>query len=57
VGGKNTGPGQIKGTGIQGGQTQIVTKGDVMIIPGGTPHWQMDVPKSITYFAVKVPQM
>ena len=56
VGGKMSGPGELKGTGVQGGQTQLLTKGDVMLVPAGTPHWHNDVPKSITYFTVKVPK-
>lgn len=54
TGGKNTGPGQTRGTGITGGQTQHVSKGDVMVIPAGTPHWFKEVPKSVSYFVVKV---
>jgi glc operon protein GlcG len=56
VGGKMASPGELKGTGIQGGQTQLLTKGDVMLVPAGTPHWHKDIPKSITYFTVKVPK-
>jgi len=56
VGGKTTGPGEIKGTGIEGGQTYHLTKGDVMIVPAGVPHWHKEVPKSIVYYTVKVPK-
>jgi mannose-6-phosphate isomerase-like protein (cupin superfamily) len=55
IGGKTTGPGEIKGSGIQGGTTQQLSKGDVMVIPAGTPHWHKDV-QSITYYTVKVPK-
>jgi quercetin dioxygenase-like cupin family protein len=55
VGGKMSGPGEIKGTGVQGGQTVHLSKGDVMIVPAGTPHWHKEVPQSITYYTVKVP--
>jgi quercetin dioxygenase-like cupin family protein len=55
VGGKMPRPGQIKGSDIQGGQTQRVRKGDVMVIPAGTPHWHKEV-QSITYLTVKVPK-
>ena len=54
VGGKSTGPGQIRGTDIQGGQTHHLTKGDVIVIPAGIPHWFKEVPKSISYYVVKV---
>ena len=56
VGGKSTGPGEIKGTGIQGGETQHLSKGDVVIVPAGTPHWHKEVPQSIVYYTVKVPK-
>src|SRR5437762_8112317 len=55
VGGKTTGPGQIRGTGIQGGQTQRLKKGDVVTIPAGTPHWFKELATpSISYLTVKV---
>ena len=54
VGGKPTGPGQIRGTDIKGGMTQHVVKGDVIVVPAGTPHWFKEVPKSINYYVVKV---
>jgi glc operon protein GlcG len=54
VGGRTTRPGQWLGTGIEGGTTQQVKKGDVMVIPAGTPHWFKEVPQSVSYFVVKV---
>src|SRR5215468_12156313 len=39
VGGKQTKAGQHMGTDIQGGQTHHLTKGDVVVVPAGTPHW------------------
>ena len=54
VGGKATGPGQMRGTDIQGGQTHHLSKGDVIVIPAGIPHWFKEVPASIHYFVVKV---
>lgn len=54
VGGKQTRPGQHLGTGIHGGQTHHLTKGDVVVIPAGTPHWFKEVPKSVSYYVVKV---
>jgi len=55
VGGKTTGPGQIRGTDIQGGQTQRLKKGDVVTIPAGTPHWfkELGTP-TISYLTIKV---
>jgi quercetin dioxygenase-like cupin family protein len=54
IGGKVTKPGQHLGTEIQGGETHHLTKGDVIVIPAGTPHWFKQVPQSISYFVVKV---
>ena len=51
---KVTEPGQRRGTTIKGGQTFHLTKGDVMVIPAGTPHWFKEVPTSVTYYVVKV---
>jgi glc operon protein GlcG len=54
VGGKVTAPGQSRGTDIQGGRSQHLAKGDVMVIPAGIPHWFKEVPQSISYYVVKV---
>ncbi len=54
TGGKNTKPGQYLGTGIRGGETHQIKKGDVLVIPAGTPHWFKEVPSSVSYFVVKV---
>ena len=54
IGGKSTKPGQLLGTDIKGGQTHHLTKGDVIVIPAGVPHWFKDVPSSISYYVVKV---
>ena len=53
IGGKTTAPNQIRGTNIQGGETHRLTKGDVIIIPAGVPHWFKEVPQSIQYLTVK----
>lgn len=54
LGGKVTAPGQSRGTDIQGGRSQHLAKGDVMVIPAGIPHWFKEVPQSISYYVVKV---
>ena len=28
-------------------------KGDVVLVPAGTPHWFKEVPKSVVYYTVK----
>jgi mannose-6-phosphate isomerase-like protein (cupin superfamily) len=50
---KQTAPDQRRASGIQGGQTHHLTKGDVITIPAKTPHWWKEVPsKTIAYYAV-----
>jgi mannose-6-phosphate isomerase-like protein (cupin superfamily) len=38
---------------IEGGQSRRVTKGDVILVPAGTPHWYKDLEGSITYLEVR----
>ena len=54
TGGKDTTPGQHLGTGIEGGETHHLVKGDVVVVPAGTPHWFKEVPGTISYYVVKV---
>jgi len=51
--GRTTRPGQILGTGIEGGDTQQLATGDVIVIPRGTPHWFKEVPELVVYYVVK----
>ena len=39
-----TEPNEIRGTSITGGDIRRIAKGDVIIVPNGTPHWFKDVP-------------
>jgi quercetin dioxygenase-like cupin family protein len=41
------------GATIEGGETHHLAKGDVLVIPAGTPHWYKDVEGSITYLEVR----
>ncbi len=54
VGGKLSRPAQWLGTEIQGGVTHTLTKGDIITIPVGTPHWFKEVKTPIFYYMVKV---
>ncbi len=47
-------PGQHQGSGIQGGDVRHISKGDVIVIPAGVPHWFKEVPHSVRYLLVKV---
>lgn len=51
---KTTAPDEIRGTAIEGGDTRRLAKGDVMIVPNGTPHWFKDVDGPVLYYVVKV---
>jgi len=53
VGAKNTAPGQTRATGMNGGQTHQLKKGDVITVPAKTPHWWKEVStKTIAYYAI-----
>ena len=54
IGAKADGPGQTRGTGIEGGVSHHLSKGDVITIPAKTPHQWKDTSKtgSVGYFAV-----
>jgi mannose-6-phosphate isomerase-like protein (cupin superfamily) len=49
-----TNPLQPRGTDIQGGESHQLTKGDVIVVPAGQPHWFKEVPASVSYYVVKV---
>ena len=38
---------------IEGGQSRRVAKGDVILVPAGTPHWYRDLVGTITYLEVR----
>ena len=38
---------------IEGGESRRVAKGDVILVPAGTPHWYTDLEGSITYLDVR----
>jgi glc operon protein GlcG len=52
--GKTTAPGEIRGAGITGGETRRLRKGDVIVVPAGTPHWFQQVQGTFLYYVVKV---
>jgi quercetin dioxygenase-like cupin family protein len=54
VGAKNTRPGQWLGTDTTGGTVHHLVKGDVIVVPAGTPHWFKEVPTTVSYYVVKV---
>jgi glc operon protein GlcG len=52
--GKTIEPDEIRGPESKGGDARTVTKGDVVVIPNGTPHWFKEVKGPINYYVVKV---
>jgi len=53
VGGKTTATDEIRGTAIQGGEIRQMAKGDVMVVPNGTPHQFQAVQGPFLYYVVK----
>jgi mannose-6-phosphate isomerase-like protein (cupin superfamily) len=55
IGGKNTGPGEIRGSGIKGGEKRQLAAGDMVHIPAGMPHQvTLEKGRQLTYVIVKV---
>lgn len=51
---KPSGPAEIRGKEITGGVPRSLGKGDVIVIPNGTPHWFKDVKGPFVYLVIKV---
>lgn len=51
---KQTAPNEFRGVSIEGGETRNIKKGDVLIVPKGTPHWFKEVGGPLLYYVVKV---
>jgi glc operon protein GlcG len=54
VEGKNIAAEEIRGKEVTGGQSRRISKGDVIVIPHGTPHWFKEVNGPVNYYVVKV---
>jgi len=59
TGGKSVDPkmvaqNEFRGSSIDGGETRRLKKGDVAIVPKGTPHWFKQVDGAFLYYVVKV---
>ncbi len=53
VDGQTIAPGEIRGAGIEGGETRKLVKGDVVIVPQGVPHWFKALKAPFNYYVVK----
>ena len=51
---RTTAAGEIRGVSIDGGETRELAKGDVIIVPSGTPHWFKGVRGPVLYYTIKV---
>ena len=51
---KMVAPNEFCGSMIDGGETHELKKGDVIIVPKGTPHWFKKVDGTFLYYVVKV---
>lgn len=43
----------LRGDGIRGGDSRRIEAGDVVIIPGGTPHWWSEMDGDIRYLIIR----
>ena len=46
-------PGEMRGSGIEGGTAHHLSKGDVLTIPSGVPHWFKSVETPFHYYVIK----
>jgi mannose-6-phosphate isomerase-like protein (cupin superfamily) len=49
-------PDNLSGTGIEGGNSQNVAKGDFVIVPEGTPHWFSKINGVLVLMSLHVPR-
>ncbi len=56
VAAKASGPGETRAREIRGGEERHLTKGDIIVIPKGVPHWFKEVNGPLLYYVVKVAQ-
>jgi len=54
VDGKTIARDEVRGSAISGGETRRLAKGDVLVVPNGTPHWFKEVTGTFLYYVVKV---
>lgn len=51
---KEIAPDEIRGASVEDGQVTQLAKGDVIVVPAGTPHWFKEVDGPFLYYVVKV---
>jgi mannose-6-phosphate isomerase-like protein (cupin superfamily) len=53
---KRTNAENLGGTAIEGGKSQVVAKGDFVIVPENTPHWFSAIDGTIVLMSIHVPR-
>jgi mannose-6-phosphate isomerase-like protein (cupin superfamily) len=51
-----TNPTNLSGTGIEGGMSRNIAKGDFILVPENTPHWFSSIDGVLVLFSVHVPR-
>jgi uncharacterized protein GlcG (DUF336 family)/mannose-6-phosphate isomerase-like protein (cupin superfamily) len=51
---KTVASGEIRGRSVLNGETRTISKGDVIVVPNGVPHWFEKVSGPLNYYVVKV---
>ncbi|WP_157098891.1 cupin domain-containing protein [Novosphingobium rosa] len=55
-GAHRTAPAQLAGTGIIGGSMRPIAKGDMVMVPEGTPHWFSQINGRLILITMKLPR-
>ena len=53
---KRTNAENLSGTGIEGGTSRKIAKGDVVMVPENTPHWFSAIDGSLTLMSLHLPR-
>lgn len=53
VDGEEVSEGELRGSGVEGGESRQIGAGDVLVVPAGTPHWFREVEGPLLYYVVK----
>ncbi len=53
---KRTNPGNLGGSGIDGGTPRRLAKGDWVVVPEGTPHWFTQIDGTLVLMSIHLPR-
>ncbi|HTK35910.1 MAG TPA: cupin domain-containing protein [Caulobacteraceae bacterium] len=56
IGETRTDPNNLSGTGIAGGESKTVAKGDFFFVPENTPHWFSAVDRTLVLMSLHLPR-